>query len=1018
MLTVNSFLLLLFLFFTNSLAKNKFIQFFISFIFSLFILTQAASLYITKSFFNYQFYIHTNFQSLFTKGNTLTKELLFAAALFSLTLILLSFFSQYLKKINPTYRCLISLASIIFLFLIPHSPIKELHEIYQIVNAQKKSFNDALKNLGIPPSDYVLPKDLKASKGLNIIVISVESLEIGFLDRFPLLTPRLNSLRAKWSFYPQLEIGPGGGWTAGSLYKQQVGIPAFFKGGGNDFFQGAKNAKLTGVGNVLKTAGYDARYIMGLPEYAGMKDLLETYEFTVISEKNSIQKYSSAPWGLFDFDLIEEAKEQISDIFKTTSPSRPFALFLSTVGSHFPNGILDKRMKKKFPELEGLQLSIRTVDFIIGEFIDHLEKRGLLKNTAVYIFPDHNMMGSSGEVISRLEEEPRHGFLLTNTKPVDLRKKIDEKLFQIDLPKLILNGAKIETNAKFLKDYIREDVDVLTFLEKNKSRISSLNTASVLRQQFNKDISIKITEEGVLVFRSGSERITHKLKANQPAEIIDLTFNSNMVFIEKYIITEDKSSTPQSDDVLHKRLHLIAFIKSGKIQKIYIGNKDLVGVFKNGQNLLFSTKEIEGIVKSNSLSFQSTMHSEQITKIDSSLISLISSEYITSSRIPSFIQTEKQRFKLTRGLNLLTTDNGIFFRLENFDSYIGPQELIDFIKRFSEVKSKGGFWAIVLHDALKNPSVERQNQLATLGLPLLSKTFGRVAYISYSRSDGVVVEDSSKKSLKYTIPAFSRHLSKKEAASFRKKRAQNTKAAQIWAQKKSRFIAHAGGAIEHHKYTNSLEALNTNYKKGFRVFELDIVKTKDGKYVAAHDWTFWKKNTNYSGEIPPLLSDFKSEKIFNKYTALGMKEINRWFISHPDSFLVTDKVNEPLSFSEKFIPKKRLRMELFTMDAVKEAVKININTTPNWSVLAQIQGNKLDFLRRNNIKSLSASIRILPSEEKLARELTKGNIKIYAYHINHNKFRDETFVACNAREFFYGLYADKWNFQKKIDCSL
>jgi glycerophosphoryl diester phosphodiesterase len=36
------------------------------------------------------------------------------------------------------------------------------------------------------------------------------------------------------------------------------------------------------------------------------------------------------------------------------------------------------------------------------------------------------------------------------------------------------------------------------------------------------------------------------------------------------------------------------------------------------------------------------------------------------------------------------------------------------------------------------------------------------------------------------------------------------------------LIAHAGGAINQQTYTNSLEALNANYAKGFRFFEIDL----------------------------------------------------------------------------------------------------------------------------------------------------------------------------------------------------
>lgn len=48
------------------------------------------------------------------------------------------------------------------------------------------------------------------------------------------------------------------------------------------------------------------------------------------------------------------------------------------------------------------------------------------------------------------------------------------------------------------------------------------------------------------------------------------------------------------------------------------------------------------------------------------------------------------------------------------------------------------------------------------------------------------------------------------------------------------IIAHAGGQIDGHIYTNSLEALNNSYNEGAKIFELDIRETKDGYYVGKH----------------------------------------------------------------------------------------------------------------------------------------------------------------------------------------
>lgn len=49
-------------------------------------------------------------------------------------------------------------------------------------------------------------------------------------------------------------------------------------------------------------------------------------------------------------------------------------------------------------------------------------------------------------------------------------------------------------------------------------------------------------------------------------------------------------------------------------------------------------------------------------------------------------------------------------------------------------------------------------------------------------------------------------------------------------------IAHAGGELDGYTSLNCKDAIISNYKKGQRVFELDLVLTKDNKIVGKHDW--------------------------------------------------------------------------------------------------------------------------------------------------------------------------------------
>jgi len=78
-------------------------------------------------------------------------------------------------------------------------------------------------------------------------------------------------------------------------------------------------------------------------------------------------------------------------------------------------------------------------------------------------------------------------------------------------------------------------------------------------------------------------------------------------------------------------------------------------------------------------------------------------------------------------------------------------------------------------------------------------------------------------------------------------------------------VAHAFGPIEGHAYTNSLEAFQHNYARGFRVFECDQVLLADGTVLVAHDGLE-----------------------ANRYTILRSDDLLQLLVDHPDVFLIPD----------------------------------------------------------------------------------------------------------------------------------
>ena len=233
-----------------------------------------------------------------------------------------------------------------------------------------------------------------------------------------------------------------------------------------------------------------------------------------------------------------------------------------------------------------------------------------------------------------------------------------------------------------------------------------------------------------------------------------------------------------------------------------------------------------------------------------------------------------------------------------------------------------------------------------------------------------------------------------------------------------RFIAHAGGAINGNIYTNSLEALDANYEKGFRLFELDILETSDGHLVAAHDWEGWSKMTGYSGEIPPSLEDFRKLKIYGKYSSLDMAAIKRWFADHSDAILVTDKINKPAKFAGQFAFNARLMMELFTLDAVLEAKSLDLlSVMPNWDVVMDLGEEKLEKLLELGITDVAASRHVIPENQALLTDLKRAGIRVYVYNLNETETDSEMYILCNALNHVYGMYADEFDLSEPFNCN-
>ncbi|MDT8366704.1 MAG: glycerophosphodiester phosphodiesterase family protein [bacterium] len=100
-------------------------------------------------------------------------------------------------------------------------------------------------------------------------------------------------------------------------------------------------------------------------------------------------------------------------------------------------------------------------------------------------------------------------------------------------------------------------------------------------------------------------------------------------------------------------------------------------------------------------------------------------------------------------------------------------------------------------------------------------------------------------------------------------------------------FAHAMGSIDGIRYSNSLEAFQLNYSKGFRVFEVDLMLTADGNVVASHDGIEEKYGLDRPvSEI--TARQFKDTRFLDSYATLDLADLMMLLSSHPDAVIVLD----------------------------------------------------------------------------------------------------------------------------------
>lgn len=208
----------------------------------------------------------------------------------------------------------------------------------------------------------------------------------------------------------------GATWTVGGMVSQTIGLPAPIEahyGKSYSFLPGA-----TGLGDILKKAGYNQELLIGSEKEFGDKDIyfeehggFQIYDYNTALEKGKID--SAENWGFADSTLFEIAKEELTSLYKE---GQPFHFVALTSNTHFPDGYIDKGFPTGTPS--NYQGVIEYSSEQVSDFIGWIKQQPFYEDTTIIITGDHLSMSAAMTSVRRSYERKVYNAIINPDKSV------------------------------------------------------------------------------------------------------------------------------------------------------------------------------------------------------------------------------------------------------------------------------------------------------------------------------------------------------------------------------------------------------------------------------------------------------------------------------------------------------------------------------------------------------------------------------------------------------------------------
>ncbi|ULO04743.1 glycerophosphodiester phosphodiesterase [Paenibacillus sp. 19GGS1-52] len=213
------------------------------------------------------------------------------------------------------------------------------------------------------------------------------------------------------------------------------------------------------------------------------------------------------------------------------------------------------------------------------------------------------------------------------------------------------------------------------------------------------------------------------------------------------------------------------------------------------------------------------------------------------------------------------------------------------------------------------------------------------------------------------------------------------------------FIAHALGGIDGSIYTNSYDAFISNYHRGYRLFEVDLLQTGKGEFIARHDWS-QKLQPDLSDQKSHMftMSQFENSLILGKFQPLALNDILHLMQEYPDFNLIIDtKANnkESIQYQFEYLVNEAIRTDASLLERIIPEIfnpemydaVMKIYPFPN-KIYSLYKSNNsaasiVKFVQDNHISVVAMPTLRAFINPNLVHTLNKIGVKSYVHTVNN-----------------------------------